>query len=196
MENGTVIIKGPQGAVGVSKIATFTAAILLVLFTLFIVINLMHSRAGRAISAIRDNQIAAESIGISVTKYKMIAFTISAALAGMGGAMYAMNYSTIAAKKFDFNTSILILVFVVLGGMGNIVGSIIATTVLYILPEILREFSDYRMLIYAIVLIVVMLVTNSKGAKGFLGRVNGWFCSVFDRIKTRFRKGKRGASNV
>jgi len=80
----------------------------------------------------------------------------------MAGALYAMNYSTIVAKKFDFNTSILVLVFVVLGGMGNIFGSIVATTILYMLPELLREYADYRMLIYAIVLVVIMLLTTVK----------------------------------
>ncbi|MDY3929516.1 MAG: branched-chain amino acid ABC transporter permease [Clostridia bacterium] len=165
MVNGKVIMNGPQGAVGISKLSTFTAGIILILFTLFIVLNLVNSKTGRAVTAIRDNRIAAESVGIGITRYKLTAFIISAVLAGMAGALYAMNFSTIAAKKFDFNTSILILVFVVLGGMGNIVGSIIATSVLYVLPELLREFSDYRMLIYAIVLIIVMLLTNSEKAK-------------------------------
>ena len=129
--------------------------------------------------AIRDNRIAAESVGISVTRYKLTAFIVSAILAGMAGALYAMNFSTIAAKKFDFNTSILILVFVVLGGMGNIVGSIVATTLLYMLPELLRQYADYRMLIYAIVLILVMLATNSEKAKQLLDRVK----MIFSRNK-------------
>lgn len=167
MTNGKLIINGPQGAVGISKISTFLAGILLILFTLFIVLNLVNSKTGRAVTAIRDNRIAAESVGISITRYKLTAFIISAALAGMAGALYAMNFSTIVAKKFDFNTSILILVFVVLGGMGNIVGSIVATALLYMLPELLRGVSDYRMLIYAIVLIVVMLATNSERNKQF-----------------------------
>lgn len=165
MVKGKLILNGPQGAVGNTKIATFTAGILLILFALFIVLNLVNSKTGRAVTAIRDNRIAAESVGISVTRYKMTAFIISAALAGMAGALYAMNFSTIAAKKFDFNTSILVLVFVVLGGMGNIFGSIVATALLYMLPELLREYSDYRMLIYSIILILVMLVTNSEKAK-------------------------------
>ena len=165
MTNGRIILNGPQGAVGISKIATFTAGFILILITLFIVINMIYSKTGRAITAIRDNRIAAESVGIGITKYKLTAFITSAALAGMAGALYAMNFSTIAPKKFDFNTSILILVFVVLGGMGNIIGSIIATTVLYMLPELLREFADYRMLIYAIVLILVMIATNSTKTK-------------------------------
>ena len=85
-----------------------------------------------------------------------------------------MNYSSLAAKKFDFNTSILILVFVVLGGLGNIRGSIIAAALLYVLPELLRDFYDYRMLIYAIVLILVMLATNSPFFRDLKGRFQEW----------------------
>lgn len=183
MTNGKIILNGPQGAVGISKIATLTAGVILIVFTLFVVINLIYSRSGRAITAIRDNRIAAESVGISITKYKLTAFITSAALAGMAGALYAMNFSTVAAKKFDFNTSILILVFVVLGGMGNILGSIIATTVLYMLPELLREFADYRMLLYAIVLIAVMLITNSEKAKLLLENLELKFKSLFKKEK-------------
>ena len=121
--------------------------------------------------AIRDNRIAAEASGINITKYKLMAFVISAALAGAAGALYALNYSTIVPKKFDFNTSILILVFVVLGGIGNIRGSIIAAAILTVLPELLRAFSDYRMLVYAIVLILVMIITNNEKAKLFMGKI-------------------------
>ena len=172
MTGGKLIINGPQGAMGITKIASFTAGILLILFALFVVLNLINSKTGRAVTAIRDNRIAAESVGIGITKYKLTAFIISAAIAGMAGALYAMNFSTIVAKKFDFNTSILILVFVVLGGMGNIVGSIIATTLLYILPELLRGLEDYRMLIYAIVLVVVMILTNSAKSKQLLEQLS------------------------
>ena len=157
-----VLINGPQGATISQKIATFTMGFVLIIVSLIVVLNLINSRSGRAIMAIRDNRIAAESVGISVTKYKMMAFVISAALAGMAGALYSLNYSTVTASKFKFDTSILVLVFVVLGGIGNIRGSIIAATVLTVLPELLRAFNDYRMLIYAIVLILVMLVTNNE----------------------------------
>lgn len=119
MKGGRIILNGPQGAVGINKIASFTAGFILILFTLFIVLNLIYSRSGRAITAIRDNRIAAESVGISITKYKLTAFITSAALAGMAGVLYAMNFSAIAAEKFNFNTSILILVFVVLGRYGQ-----------------------------------------------------------------------------
>ena len=165
---GKLLFRGPTGATGVSRIATFTAGFLLVLFTLFVVINLIHSRSGRAIMAIRDNKIAAEACGLDVTKYRMMAFVTSAALAGMGGALFGLNYSTLVPANFSFNTSILILVYVVLGGIGNITGSIIAATVLYVLPEQLRAFADYRMLVYAVVLIAVMLITNNRSIKNFL----------------------------
>ena len=168
---GLAIIKGAQGTAGVKTIASFTAGFLLVMVTLIIVLNLKHSRSGRAIMALRDNRIAAESIGINVTKYKLMAFVTSAALAGAAGALYGLNYSSLQATKFNFNTSILVLVFVVLGGLGNIWGSLIAAAALTILPEALREFSDYRMLLYAIVLILVMLATNSPGGKAMVTKL-------------------------
>lgn len=157
--DGEILIKGPQGITGTPNASNFTIGVVLILVTVVIVLNLVHSRAGRAIMAIRDNRIAAESVGINVTKYKMMAFSISAALAGVAGVLYAHNLSTLTAqpKNFGYNQSIMILVFVVLGGMGNIRGSIISAVVLTLLPELLRGLSDYRMLIYSVVLIVMMI---------------------------------------
>lgn len=160
-EGGTIIMNGPMGVIGITKLSSFTAGFILVLITLVIVLNLINSRAGRAIKAVRDDKIATESVGISVWRYRMMAFVTSATLAGAAGALYALNYSSVVARKFDFNTSILVLVFVVLGGMGNIRGSIIAATVLTVLPEVLRAFNEYRMLTYAVILIAVMLVRNN-----------------------------------
>ena len=170
-ETGFAIIKGAQGATGTTKIATFTAGFILIMISLVIILNLVRSRTGRAIMAIRDNRIAAESVGINVTHYKMMGFVVSAALAGAAGALYGMNYSNLAAVKFDFNTSILVLVFVVLGGQGRMWGSIIAATALTMLPELLREFAEYRMLVYAIVLILVMLATNNPALKNFFAGI-------------------------
>ena len=168
--NGTAIIKGAQGATGTATIATFTAGFILVMITLIVVLNLTRSRAGRAIMAIRDNRIAAQAIGLNLTKYKLMAFVTSAALAGAAGALFGLNYSSLQATKFNFNLSILVLVFVVLGGIGNIRGSIISATLLTILPELLRAFANYRMLIYAIVLILVMLATNNPTLRSYLDR--------------------------
>lgn len=158
-EDGKVIIKGAQGITGTPKDSTFTIGVILILITLVIVLNLINSRSGRAIMAIRDNRIAAESIGINITKYKMMAFVISASLAGVAGVLYSHNLSSLLAqpKNFGYNMSIMILVYVVLGGIGNMRGSIIAAMLLTALPELLRGFSDYRMLVYAIVLILMML---------------------------------------
>ena len=187
-EAGTVIIKGPMGATGVTKLSTFVAGFILVMVVLIITLNLIRSRSGRAIMAIRDNRIAAESVGLNITKYKLMAFVVSAAMAGMAGALYGLNYSSIVPKKFDFNTSILVLVFVVLGGMGNILGSVIAAAVLTLLPELLRAMNDYRMLIYAIVLILVMLVTNNPTLKNMVQVVVEKVTGVIS-----FKKGKKTA---
>lgn len=161
--DGEVLIKGAQGITGTPQAATFTIGVILVLITLFIVMNLVNSRTGRAIIAIRDNRIAAESIGINITKYKLMAFSISAGLAGVAGVLYAHNLTTLTAlpKNFGYNMSIMILVYVVLGGIGSIRGSVIATVILYLLPEMLRGLSNYRMLMYAIVLILAMLFNSA-----------------------------------
>ena len=162
-EDGEVLIKGAQGITGTPQEATFTIGIILVLLTLFIVMNLTNSRTGRAIMAIRDNRIAAESIGINITKYKLLAFSVSAGLAGIAGVLYAHNLTTLTAtpKNFGYNMSIMILVYVVLGGIGSIRGSVIATVILYLLPELLRGLNNYRMLMYAIVLILAMLFNSA-----------------------------------
>ncbi|KIR01826.1 Branched-chain amino acid transport system permease protein LivM [Lachnospiraceae bacterium TWA4] len=165
-EGGTVLINGPQGITGTPNDSTFTAGIILLLITLVVVLNFTHSATGRAVMAIRDNRIAAESIGINITKYKLMAFAISAALAGVAGVLYAHNLSTLTAlpKNFGYNMSIMILVYVVLGGIGSTRGSMIAAFILTVLPELLRSFNDYRMLVYAILLIVMMLVNWSPKA--------------------------------
>lgn len=157
--DGEIIINGAQGITGTPKDSSFWVGTLLIIVTLIIVLNLINSRSGRAIMSIRDNTIAAESVGINITKYKLMAFSISAALAGVAGVLYAHNLNSLMAqpKNFGYNMSITILVFVVLGGIGNIRGSIISAVILTLLPELLRGLSDYRMLIYSIVLIVMML---------------------------------------
>ena len=167
--DGKVLINGAMGITGIKKASTFTIGIVLVIITLLVILNLVNSRAGRAIKAIRDN--------VPITKYKLMAFVTSAVFAGVAGVLYALNYSSLVAKKFDYNTSILILVFVVLGGIGNLRGSVIAAAVLTVLPELLRSMNDYRMLIYAIVLIVVMIFNQSPE-----------MIALRKRLTARFRK--------
>lgn len=180
-EDGDVIINGAKGITGTPHQSTFTIGVILILIALIVVFNLVNSRSGRAIMAIRDNRIAAESVGINVTKFKLMSFTISAAIAGAGGVLYAHNLSTLTAlpANFGYNMSIMILVFVVLGGIGNIRGSIIAAVALTLLPEMLRGLSDYRMLIYSILLIALMLFNWAPGAIVFR-----------ERMKQKFKKTK------
>lgn len=155
------------GAGGLKKVPlvttyqNFTFVYVLMLIVIVLVSNLVNSRHGRAICTIRDNYIAAEAIGIRVSFYKTMAFVIAAFMAGTAGVVYAGNIGILKPVNFDYNTSIEILVMVVLGGMGNIGGSIVAAFLLTILPEMLRGLSGYRMLVYAIVLIAMMLFNNS-----------------------------------
>lgn len=186
--DGQVIIKGAQGITGTPRDATFTISIILLLITMVIILNIINSRTGRAIMSIRDNRIAAESVGISITKYKIMAFSVSAALAGAAGVLYSHNLSALVAsqKNFGYNMSIMILVFVVLGGMGNMRGSMISAVVLTLLPELLRKLNDSRMLIYAIILIAMMLFNWSP-------KIKAWreTHSLFDFIGKQ--KGKQKA---
>jgi branched-chain amino acid transport system permease protein len=182
--NVTMLVDGAKGAVKIKPISTFEVGFVLILVTLLVVLNLVNSRAGRAIQATRDNRIAAESMGVSVTKYKMMAFVTAAVLAGMAGALYGLNSSTVVPTQFTFNQSINVLVFVVLGGLGNVLGSIISATFLTVLPEVLREFADYRMLVYAVVLILVMIFTNNPTTRAIADR-------LFAPVKKLFHKDRR-----
>lgn len=179
--DGTILINGAKGITGTPHQSTFTIGVLLVLLSLIVVYNLVNSRSGRAIMAIRDNRIAAESVGINITKFKLLSFTISAAIAGAAGVLYAHNLSTLTAlpANFGYNMSITILVFVVLGGIGSVRGSVIAAVILTLLPELLRGLSDYRMLIYSVLLIVMMLFNWAPGAIVFR-----------ERLKAKFKKTK------
>ena len=178
-EGITMLVDGAKGAVKIKPISTFTIGFALIIVTLIIVLNLVNSRAGRAIQATRDNRIAAESMGVSVTKYKMMAFVTAATLAGMAGALYGLNSSTVVPTQFTFNQSINVLVFVVLGGLGNVLGSVISATFLTVLPEVLREFADYRMLVYAVVLILVMIFTNNPLIRSMMNRLFGPVKALF-----------------
>lgn len=164
------VLKITNGAKGLSKIPlystykNFTLVYVIVIVTILFIAHLVNSRHGRAVRAIRDNNIAAESIGIPISRFKIMAFVISAFFAGVAGVIFAHNVGILKPTTFDYNKSIEILVIVVLGGMGNIRGSIIAAFILTLLPEMLRGADNMRMLIYAIVLIAMMLF-NGSGAR-------------------------------
>lgn len=150
--------------------ALFPFAVLIVFATILVVMNIKRSRHGRAIMAIRDNRIAAEACGINVTYYKLLAFVIAAFFAGIAGVLYGHTLANVNPSTFDYNMSIEILVIVVLGGMGNIGGSILAAVVLQALPELLRDVADLRMLIYSVLLIVIMLLNANPRFREFKGR--------------------------
>lgn len=156
------------GAKGLNKIPlysdykNFNLVFALTVLSVVLIVNLVRSRTGRAITAIRDNSIAAESIGINISENKVRAFVIGAFFAGIAGVIYAHNVGIIKPSTFDYNKSIEILVIVVLGGMGSIIGSIIAAVLLTMLPEFLRGAENYRLFLYAVVLIVMMIFNNSR----------------------------------
>ena len=180
---GIPLLAGAQGPDNVSKIALIPAGFILVILTLIVTKNLVRSRTGRAIMATRDNRIAAEASGINVTQYKMTAFVTAAVLAGMAGAMYGLFMSKATKPTmFRYTKSIDVLVFVVMGGLGNLDGSVISAALLTILPEQLRFLNDYRMLIYAVVLILMMLVSNNNALR-----------SGLTQLKANIFRGKRSS---
>ena len=174
-----------NGAMGLGDIPTGLFVYAFIIMVLVIVINFSfgRSRHGRAVIAIREDEIAAESAGVNTTYYKLFAFVLAAFIAGVAGGLYANQIQVIDPAKFDFNRSVEILIMVVLGGMGSITGSIISATVLTVLPEMLRGFDEYRMLLYSIILIAVMLFKPS----GLLGRyeisVPGLFMKLWNKLK-------------
>lgn len=152
---------GAGGLKSIPKTSNYTIVFVVMVLTILIISNLVKSRHGRAVCSIRDNVIAAESIGINVVYYKLLAFVVAAFFAGVAGVLYGHNLGILKPERFGFNKSIEILVIVVLGGMGSIKGSVISAIVITLLPEALRGLEDYRMLIYAVVLIVMMIFNSS-----------------------------------
>ena len=206
-----IIANGPQGVTGLPRLpqqnkTLFIIGFILVIVTVWLCLNLIHSRAGRAVKAIRDNRIAAESIGINISQHKLIILSISAFFAGMAGVMYA-QYSGMmfpVQATYGYPMSINILVFVVLGGMGSTLGSIIGAVALTLLPELLRKMeflrdvlaaigievdpSELRMLIYAIVLIVVMLANHNEKFQTLLAKCKKGFKRLLPKRKEAVEK--------
>lgn len=172
-------LKFTNGPKGLSKIPLlsnyqhYTLVFIVTVITILVISNIVDSRHGRAVCSVRDNYIAAESIGVHVSRFKIMAFVVSAFFAGVAGVLYAHNVGIIKPTTFDYNKSIEILVIVVLGGMGSIRGSIIAAVVLTILPEMLRGADNLRMLLYSIVLIAMMLFNQSGLKERLLERFSG-----------------------
>ena len=157
-----------NGAAGLSGIPQFVNWHWLFLFTVgsvWLISNLLHSRQGRDMIAVREDEIAAESVGVNTTKAKVLAFTVGAFFAGIAGALYASNFYFIKPDLFGFLKSIDILVIVVLGGLGSLSGSVIAAFLLAILSTVLQPFPELRMIIYSLALVVIM-VFRPQGLMG------------------------------
>ena len=185
------ITGGAAGLRGTPQDSNYYWAFALALITVVVISNLTESGQGRAIKAIRDNRIAAEASGIDVTYYRLLAFVVAAFFAGVAGVLYGHNYSILSAGTFDYNKSIEILVLVVLGGLGSIRVSIIAATLLYILPESLRGLHDYRMIIYSVVLILIMLINSSEQFAGLKDLLD--VRKAIAKIRNKNKKGETEA---
>ena len=180
---------GAAGLSGIPLLTTFTYVFIIAIITVAVIFAFIHSRHGRAVIAIREDEIAAEAAGIHTTYSKLLAFVLAAFFAGIAGGLYAHHIGVLDPSKFDFNYSVEILIMVVLGGMGSITGSIVAAIVLTLLPELLRGFSEYRMLIYSVILICVMLFKPS----GLLGQHELSLTKILNKFRGKKAETKKEA---
>lgn len=177
---------GARGLLGIPRYSTFIVVYLCVIVSCAAIHMLMKSRHGRAILSIRDNEIAAESCGIKTTYYKVLTFAVSAFFAGVAGALHAGNLGILIPANFDFMTSINILMIVVLGGLGSMFGSVIAASVLTSLPLLLQALNEYRMIVYSLMLIIVMIFKPS----GLMGSYDFSLSRVVETLVNRLRAGR------
>ena len=180
---------GAAGLSGIPLLTTFTYVFIIAIITVAVIFAFINSRHGRAVIAIREDEIAAEAAGIHTTYYKLLAFVLAAFFAGIAGGLYAHHIGVLDPSKFDFNYSVEILIMVVLVGMGSITGSIVAAIVLTLLPELLRGFSEYRMLIYSVILICVMLFKPS----GLLGQHELSLTKILNKFRGKKAETKKEA---
>mgnify|MGYP004680245183 CR=1 FL=1 len=185
---------GTKGLIGVpgysNRIVGFSLSYIVVLLVIVAIYNFTRSRYGRAVTAIRDNSIAVASVGIDIRKMKVLVFTVASFMAGMAGVLFGFYKSTLNPSDFTYNLSIEVLVMVVLGGMGSIKGSVIASVVIVALPELLRGASDYRMLIYAIALIAMMMFKSNPTLARYTERLG----ASIDNLRKSLSKKSGGES--
>jgi len=174
-------VGGASGLSGIPRLTTFAWVFWLMILTVFVIKNLINSSAGRACIAVRENEIAAEAMGVNTTKYKVMAFTVGAVFAGIAGVLFAHYFYLVHPSSFTFMKSIDILTIVVLGGLGSMAGSIIGAIVLTFVSAVLASYAEWRMIIYAVLLIVVMIFRP----QGLLGDKN-----LTERMLKRLKGGK------
>lgn len=182
------ITGGAFGLSGIQGHTNYIWAFVVMVISVYIVVTLIRSRHGRAILSIRENEIAAESCGIHTTYYKTLGFAVAAALAGVAGALYAHYLKILDPSTFGFMKSCELLVMVVLGGMGSVIGSVISATGLTLLPELLRGFDDYRMIVYSLLLIIVMIFKPSGLMGTYDFSLGGTMDSFFAKIRSLFKR--------
>lgn len=173
------ITGGARGMKGIPKLAGFNLVFWMTVLIVFTLYAITQSKQGRAIKSIREDEIAAEAVGIPTVNYKLLGFVVAAFFAGVGGGLYAHYMTVLDPKTFNFMKSVEILVIVVLGGMGSLTGSVVAAIGLTILPEALRSFSDYRLLLYSALLIVMMIFKPG----GFFGQRELSIKGLMKRLK-------------
>ena len=171
------ITNGPAGLFGITPFVTWSMVYVIVCITTLITTNFINSPAGRATLSVRENEIAAESMGVNTTKYKVVAFVIGAMTAAVAGGLYASYIQTIVPGNFDFMKSIDILIIVVFGGVGSITGTFIAALVLGFLNMFLQDAGALRMIIYALALVIIMIFKPS----GLLGTKELSFKKLFNK---------------
>jgi branched-chain amino acid transport system permease protein len=183
---------GARGFTNIPGWTTLFSVYVVVILCVVLHANLIRSRHGRALLAVRDDEIAAESLGVPTTRYKVQAFVIGAFFAGLAGGLFGHYLMYLHTNSFTFIKSIEVVIMVVLGGMGSITGSIIAAIVLTILPEALREFREYRMILYSFLLVVLMIArpqgifgTREIGSIAFVRSSARTIASAFTRRRPR-----------
>ncbi|HVF57075.1 MAG TPA: branched-chain amino acid ABC transporter permease [Pyrinomonadaceae bacterium] len=180
--NNIEAVGGARGYSGIPIVKSFFWIFLIAVLTIVIVYNIVNSAFGRALISIREDELAAEAMGVNTTRYKVLAFVISSAMAGAGGVLLAHFDGYLNPKSFEFIRSFEILIMIILGGLGSIVGSILGAILLTVLPEALRGFAEYRMVIYSLLLIILM-ITRPQGLLGNTDPFKGW--RARQRNKTR-----------
>ena len=186
--NNIEAVGGARGYSGIPIVQRFFWIFLVAVLTIVIVYNIVNSAFGRALISIREDELAAEAMGVNTTRYKVMAFVISSAMAGAGGVLLAHFDGYLNPKSFEFIKSFEILIMIILGGLGSIVGSVLGAIVLTVLPEGLRGFAEYRMVIYSLLLIVLM-ITRPQGLLGSTAAFKGW-----RKKYRRFTEGAGGSA--
>ncbi|MBK5244922.1 MAG: branched-chain amino acid ABC transporter permease [Eubacteriaceae bacterium] len=172
---------GAAGLKGITKLVNFNNVYWITIVIAILIFTFGRSKHGRAIISIREDEIASESAGVPTTRYKVLAFSLAAFFAGLGGALYAHYIAFLEPSKFNFMFSIEMFVIVVLGGLGSLTGSIISAIVLTTLPEMLRGFAQYRLLVYSLVLIIMMIFRP----QGIFGRTEFSLTGAIDLLILR-----------